>query len=129
MTQIRADLPCQHVSSARVLIVRKETTPIMDTNDEHTPPLNTHAMETMLDRLLKQWLYRAMEQRELSVDDLAARLELDRSEVDASLRSNDPISAARLHLLAGAVGISSAECMDSLPSLRTLRGDLAAPGC
>ena len=92
------------------------------------PPLDTQAMEAMTDRLLKQWIYRAMEQLGLGVYDVAAQLNLNRDGVAASLRPTEPLSAARLHALTTAPGISAAECMDLLPSLRTLRGDLAVPG-
>jgi len=101
----------------------------MDAKDTLTPPLDTHAMEAMLDRLLKQWLYRAMEQQDGSLDELAAWLGLERSEVAASLLPTEPLSAVRLHSLADGLRISAAECMDHLPSLATLRGDLAAPNC
>ena len=99
----------------------------MDAIDVLTPPLDGPAMEAMLDKLLKQWLYRAMEQQGVGLEELAAAVDLDRATVAASLLPTELLSAARLHLLAGGLRIGSAELMHSLPSLTTLRGDLAIP--
>ena len=99
----------------------------MDATNVLTPPLDRPAMEAMLDRLVKHWIYRAMEQQGVGLKDLAAAVDLDSGTIADSLRSTEMLPAARLHLLAGGLRIGSAELMHSLPSLTTLRGDLAIP--